>query len=187
MAQQLLDLQQRGALCSQERRAGVTQIVRGPPGDLGLLADDGEPFVVGLVAERLAVLPAEQQLHLAWVAALVDDLRLLPGGARHRLLELADLQAAGDRLARPAGQLEALRTEVQAVLDAHKSAVDRHDEERKQREEALGRQRTRAEAAESRVVNLLGRLAGLGLDLQAARLEISELRDRFESSLQHRS
>lgn len=83
----------------------------------------------------------------------------------------------------PAGALEALRGEVQAVLDAHQSSLARHQEERAGMEQALSVERMRADTAESNNLMLLGQLAGLRMDLAQARSEIAELKIRFEASL----
>lgn len=85
----------------------------------------------------------------------------------------------------PVGMLEELRREVDLVLEAHQAIVERHTQERQGMERALTRQRGRAEQAETTNLRLLAEMAGLKMDLAAARAEISDLRTRVDDFISH--
>jgi chromosome segregation ATPase len=85
------------------------------------------------------------------------------------------------------GTLEALRSEIDGVVDAYRQAVTRHAEERDGIEAALDRERLRAEGAEGQVFHLRAQMAGLRMDLAAARAEISELGSRLDTFMHDRS
>lgn len=85
----------------------------------------------------------------------------------------------------PVGMLEELRREVDLVLVAHQTIVERHTAERQGMERALTRQRGRAEQAETTNLRLQAEMAGLKMDLAAARAEISDLRTRVDDFISH--
>lgn len=85
----------------------------------------------------------------------------------------------------PVGVLEELRREVDLVLQAHQEIVERHSQERQGMSDALDRERARAEGAESVNLHLRAEMAGLRMDLAAARAEISDLRTRVDDFISH--
>lgn len=125
---------------------------------------------------------------LTGVGAVLTGLALvitaLAGWAANSARKAKD--AAQQVAASPAGVLEELRREVELVLDAHKEIVERHTKERQGMEASLRTQRSRAETAESRNLQLQAQLAGLHLDLAQARAEISELGSRVDEFIKHR-
>lgn len=86
----------------------------------------------------------------------------------------------------PAAVLEGLRTEVQTIVDAYHEASDRWTDDRRDMETSLGKERSRADAAEAVVFVLRSSMATLKLDLAAARAEVADLRTRFEQAISRR-
>lgn len=97
-------------------------------------------------------------------------------------------RSAHDSVARvleasPAAIEAGMRREIDELDAAYVSAVARHAQERNGMEAALDHERSRAETAEAEVFKMRAGMAGLRLDLAAARAEISDLRSRVDDFL----
>ena len=94
-------------------------------------------------------------------------------------------EAAEARRASPTAMLEGLKTQVQAVIDAHEDAVQRHQKVRDGIERSLQHERSRADGAELIAMRLQGQVAAMKIDLAGARVDLTELRARFDASIAH--
>ena len=83
----------------------------------------------------------------------------------------------------PPAVIEGLRKQVQALVDTHEETLQRHANEVDGLEQALKRERARADGCELIALRLQATIAEMQLDLAAARSEVNSLRTRFEASV----